>query len=92
MAREVPGLREPNFFCRRAVGDDRMHLGVEAGGVRAERLDREDETRRDVVAIEDRADARNREGHASATGGGEVGRGFDSRRSANDFGRNSALR
>ena len=35
-----------------------MHVGVEVGCVRTERLDREYETRRDVVAIEDRADAR----------------------------------
>ena len=35
-----------------------MHVGVEVGGVRTERLDRDHETRRDVVAIEDRADAR----------------------------------
>jgi len=33
-------------------------VGVEVGCVRTERLDREYETRRDVVAIEDRADAR----------------------------------
>ncbi len=35
-----------------------MHVGVEVGGVRTERLDRDHETRRRVVAIEDRADAR----------------------------------
>jgi hypothetical protein len=35
-----------------------MHVGVEVGGVRAECLDRDDQARRDVVAIEDRADAR----------------------------------
>ena len=34
-----------------------MHVGVEVGGVRAERPDRDHETRRDVVAIEDRANA-----------------------------------
>ena len=33
-------------------------MRVEVGGVRAERLDRDHETWRDVVAIEDRADAR----------------------------------
>ena len=36
-----------------------MHVGVEVGGVRAEGLDREDETWCDVAPIEDRADARN---------------------------------
>ncbi len=35
-----------------------MHVRVEVGGVRAERLDRDDQARCDVVAIEDRADAR----------------------------------
>ena len=35
-----------------------MRVGVEVGGVRAERLDRNDQARRDVVAIEDRANAR----------------------------------
>jgi len=35
-----------------------MHVGVEVGGVRAERLNREHETRCDVVAIDDRANAR----------------------------------
>ena len=35
-----------------------MHVGVEVGGVRTERLDRDHETWCDVVAIEDRADAR----------------------------------
>ena len=35
-----------------------MHVGVEVGGVRTERLDRDHETWCDVVAIDDRADAR----------------------------------
>ena len=35
-----------------------MHVGVEVGGVRAEGLDREDETRCDIAPVKDRADTR----------------------------------
>ena len=55
---EVRQLQELSTLRKCAVGDERMHVGVEVGGVGAERLDRDDQARRRVVAIEDRADAR----------------------------------
>ncbi len=55
---EVRELQELSLLCKCAVGDERMHVRVEVGGVRAERLDRDHETRRDIPPIEDRADAR----------------------------------
>ena len=51
-------LKELSFLCIGAVGDERMHMGMEVGGVGAEGLDREYETWCNVTAIEDRADAR----------------------------------
>ena len=51
------------FKLKCAVGEEYMHVGVEVGGVRAERLDRDDQSRRDIVAIEDRAAARGRSRH-----------------------------
>ena len=55
---EVLQLQELSFFIECAAGDEGMHVGVEVGRVRAERLNRDHEARRDVVAIENRADAR----------------------------------
>ncbi len=55
---EVRQLQELSLLCECAVGEEGVHVGVEVGGVRAERLDRDDQARCDVVAIEDRADAR----------------------------------
>jgi len=55
---ELRELQELPLLCKCAVGEEYMHVGMEVGGVGAERLDRNDQARRDVVAIENRADAR----------------------------------
>ena len=55
---EVRQLQELALLIECTVGDEGMHVGVEVGRVGAERLNRDHEARRDVVAIEDRADAR----------------------------------
>ncbi len=48
-----------SLLCECAVGDEGMHVGVEVGGVGAERLDRDDQARCDVPPVEDRTKARN---------------------------------
>ena len=54
---EARERQELSFLCIGAVGDERVHVGVEVGCVRAEGLDREYETWCDVAPIEDRPDA-----------------------------------
>ena len=69
---EVRELQELAILIECAVGDEGIHVGVEVGHVGAERLNRDNEARRDVVAIEDRADARH--DRVAGRGSSEAGR------------------
>jgi hypothetical protein len=52
---ELPEL-PLSFEC--AVRDERMHVGVDVGGVRAERPDRDDQAERAPPALEQAAESR----------------------------------
>jgi hypothetical protein len=64
---EVRERQELCLLCICAVGEVGVHVGVEVGGVRAERLDRDDQARCDARPVEDRANARD-DGMASRAG------------------------